>query len=193
MVNLVETVHHLRRVVPISEWTPVLGLAAVVLSLLIWRRLARRLGWRPLPTLLALLWLAGALAVTLSPRDWLANHRSLAECLPSDWAQVGDSMTRVGHNLESLLNVGLLLPLGFALVVAGRRIVWPALLVALLPAAIEITQVVVPGRECSPSDYFANALGGLIGVALGVPVNRWWRARELAQPAVQPTATVSGR
>lgn len=176
MVTLLLGAHHfhLRRIVPVSQWTVLSGVVLLAAVLLSWRRLAAFRGWRPGPTLLALLGLAGALALTLSPRDWLANHRTLHQCLPHDLAAVGDAAARVGGNLESLLNICMLVPLGFGLVLAGRRVAWPALFVVLLPAAIELTQVLVPGRQCSPEDWMANSLGGLLGVVAGAMVNRWW-------------------
>ncbi|HEY1974430.1 MAG TPA: VanZ family protein [Pseudonocardia sp.] len=171
---------HLRWIVPISRWTLLSGTVLFLATVLSWRRLASWLGWRPVPTLIALLGLAGALSLTLSPRDWLANHRSLHQCLPSDWSQLAGSAMRVGTSLESLLNICLLMPLGFGLVVASRRAWWPAVLMVVLPAAIEITQVIVPGRECSAADWIANALGGLIGVTGGLVVHRRMGRAELA-------------
>ncbi|WP_037076561.1 VanZ family protein [Pseudonocardia spinosispora] len=179
MVTIFEAAHHLRRVVPISKWTPIFLLVGLVVALLIWRPLARSLGWRSFPTLIALLSLAGASAMTLSPRGWYGNYKTLEQCLPSTLGDVADSASKVGGSMESLLNVGMLFPLGCALVVASRRAVWPALLVVLLPAAIEISQAtVVPGRQCSTTDFLANALGGLIGIVAGVVIDRMWRARE---------------
>jgi VanZ family protein len=163
---------HLRWIVPISRWTLLSGVVLLVFSLLSWRRVASALGWRRKPTLLTLLALTMALSLTLSPRDWLRNHRSLHQCLPSDWAGFGHSMLHVGTSVESLLNIVLLMPLGYGLVVASRRAVWPSVLMVTLPAAIELLQVIIPGRECSPSDWAANALGGLIGVVAGVLVSR---------------------
>ncbi|MBO0850898.1 MAG: VanZ family protein, partial [Pseudonocardia sp.] len=153
---------------PISQWT--LGFAAlgVGVSLLSWKWLARRTGWRPLPTLVALLALTGALALTVSPRGGRSrNRRTLAECVPVDWAELGHAAARVGGSLESLLNIGLLLPLGLALVLASRKVVWPAAMMVLLPAGIELAQTSINGRLCTPADWIANALGGLIGVAAG--------------------------
>jgi VanZ family protein len=57
----------------------------------------------------------------------------------------------------------------------------------LLPVAIELTQVLIPGRECSVSDWLANSLGGLIGVAVGWLTQRWLRARKAARPGAPPT------
>jgi VanZ family protein len=83
----------------------------------------------------------------------------------------------------------MLMPLGFGLMLATRRVVWPSLLVVLLPVAIELTQVLIPGRECSVSDWLANSLGGLIGVGVGWLTQRWLRAvRPGAPPTPQPDA-----
>jgi VanZ family protein len=174
---------HLRWIIPISRWTVLSGSVLFVVSLLSWRRVASTLGWRRKPTLLTLLALTMALSLTLSPRNWLANHKSLHQCLPSGWADFGDSLLHVGGSLESLLNIILLAPLGYGLVVASRRAVWPAVLMVTMPAAIELLQVIVPGRQCSPSDWAANSLGGLIGVAAGVLVNRRLRRAQLARDA----------
>ena len=187
MLTMFLAAHHLRLrwLVPISRWTLLSGVVLLVLVLLTWRRAAARLRWRRVPTLFALLSLAGALALTLSPRDWLANHRSLHQCLPHSWASLGHSAMHVGNSLESLLNIVMLMPLGYFLVLACRRALWPAALVVALPAAIELTQVIVPGRECSPQDWMANALGGLIAVLAGALVNR--RARRRRASATRST------
>lgn len=178
MVTIFEAAHHLRRVVPISKWTPIFLLVGLVVALLIWRPLARGLRWRSFPTLIALLSLAGASAMTLSPRGWYGNHKSLERCLPGTLGEIANSASKVGGNMESLLNVGMLVPLGIALVVAIRRVGWPTLLVVVLPAVIEISQTIVPGRQCSTADYLANALGGVVGIAVGVVIDRMWLARE---------------
>ena len=186
MVTLLEAAHHLRGILPINRWTPLLGLLGMVLSLFVWRRLAARLHWRPLPTLLTVLSLLAVLTLTLAPKGWWGNHRSLAQCVPSNWADIGAAASHVGGGLESWLNIAMLMPLGFALVMASRRVVWPAAFVVLLPVAIELTQVVVPGRECSVSDWIANASGGLVGVAVGAVWNRRLRARRRARLAARP-------
>ncbi|WP_037067518.1 VanZ family protein [Pseudonocardia acaciae] len=178
MYELVEAAR-LRGTIPITKWTAVFTVLGIGVCLLSWRWLARRTGWRRWPTLGALLSLAAALALTVSPRGGRSrNRRTLAECLPADWADLGRSAGKVGDSVESLLNVGLLVPLGFTLVLACRRVAWPAALMLLLPAAIELAQTSINGRQCTPADWMANALGGLVGVGAGLLVHRWWQARE---------------
>src|SRR5882762_8093245 len=104
MVTLLEAAHHLRGILPINRWTPLLGLLGMVLSLFVWRRLAARLHWRPLPTLLTVLSLLAVLTLTLAPKGWWGNHRSLAQCVPSNWADIGAAASHVGGGLESWLN-----------------------------------------------------------------------------------------
>lgn len=178
LTRALAVVRHLRGTVPVSKWTLVLTALGLGVSLLSWKWLARHAGWRRLPTLWALLALTGALALTLSPRGGRSrNRRTIAECIPADWAELGHAAGKVGDSLESLLNIGLLMPLGFALVLASRRVAWPAMLMLLLPAAIELSQTEINGRLCTPADWMANALGGLIGVAAGFVVHRLWPAR----------------
>lgn len=178
LTRLLEISRHLRGTVPISKWTLLFTALGIGASLLGWRWLARRTGWRPMPTLWALFALTAALGLTVSPRGGRSrNRRTLAECLPVDWAELGHAATKVGGSLESLLNIGLLMPLGFALVLASRRVAWPAALMVLLPAAIELAQTSINGRLCTAADWMANALGGLIGVVAGLVVQRLWPGR----------------
>lgn len=188
MVSILDAAHHLRWLIPVNRWSPVLGLLGLVICVLAWRPVASLTGWRSTPTLLSLLSLVAALTLTLTPKGWKGNHRTLAQCLPSDWAQFGASASHVGVNVESWLNIAMLMPLGFALVLATRRMVWPGLLVVLLPLGIELTQVAIPGRECSVSDWIANALGGLAGVIVGGLTQRWLRARKAARAGIPPDA-----
>lgn len=177
LVTALEAAHHLRRVVPVGRWSPFVALLALIVALLLWRPLARLTRWRSVPTLLALLSLAGVLTLTLTPKSWVGNHRSLAQCLPSAWAELADSASGITSSLEGVLNVALLVPLGFTLALACRRVVWPALLTLALPAAIELIQVVIPGRECSVADWLANAGGGVVAVLAGGLVNGALRLR----------------
>jgi len=110
--------------------------------------------------------------------------------MPSDWAQFGGSASHVGVNVESWLNIAMLMPAGLR---AGAG--HPADGVArpaggaVLPVGIELTQVAIPGRECSVSDWIANALGGLAGVIVGGLTQRWLRARKAARAGTPPAGT----
>lgn len=70
---------------------------------------------------------------------------------------------------EPLANVVLLVPVGVLLAVALRRLLVAALVGVLLPVALEAIQLAVPalGRSCALDDWTANAVGALLGVALG--------------------------
>lgn len=190
MSHLFEAAHQLRWLVPISRWTPLVALVGVTVALFCWRPLAARARWHPLPTLGALLATAAVVALTLSPRGWYGNHRSLAECVPTEWWQLANSAAGVGGSAESVLNIILFVPLGYCLVMASRRVIWPAALMVLMPIAIELLQVVVPGRQCSPRDWLANALGGLIGITAAALTRHFLRrrARRARDRAGQPQA-----
>jgi VanZ family protein len=181
MGAIVEAGYHLRWLVPVNHWSPLLGLLGIVICVLLWRPLVALTHWRSQPTLLALVSGVAALTLTLAPKGWYGNHRTLAQCVPADWAEFGERVSQVGSGVESWLNIAMLVPLGFGLMMATRRVVWPSLFVVLLPVAIELTQIVIPGRECSVSDWVANALGGLAGVALGWLTQTWLRARKAAR------------
>jgi len=171
---------------PINKWALVVGVLAAVLALLVWRPLVARTGWRRWPTLTMLLALCMAGALTLPPNG--GRIRPLSACIPTDLDDVTRAVGRVGGGLENLLNVAMLMPLGLAAVLATRRVLGPALLVLILPAAIEMTQTLVPGRQCSPADYLANAVGGLLAVAAGALLQRWpaIRARLDGPPVAAP-------
>jgi len=188
LVTALEAAHHLRRVIPLGRWSPLIALLALIVALLLWHPLARLTRWRSVPTLLALLSLAGVLTLTLTPKSWVGNHRSLAQCLPSGWAGLADSASGITSSLEGMLNIALLAPLGFTLALACRRLAWPALLMLALPAAIELIQVAVPGRECSAADWVANAGGGVVAVLAGGLVNAALRLRRRARGGRRPSA-----
>lgn len=163
--------------IPINRWSLLVGVLGAVIVVLVSNPLARRFGWRPVPTMAALLGLAMVVSVTL-PKD---GHRvgSVAACLPKDPGDAVSAFGRLGGSLENLLNVAMLMPFAAAAVLATRRVLPIALLVLVLPAVIELIQTQVPGRQCSPSDYLANVLGALIAVAVGAllqshPVLRAW-------------------
>ncbi len=57
-----------------------------------------------------------------------------------------------------------------------RQGLFLALLMAVLGAGVEMAQLYIPGRDCSPADIFTNN----IGVMLGVGVGGLWRWKQKA-------------
>lgn len=158
--------------VPLTGWTWLVLLAGLTAVTAVWWPLRRR----PARPRLALL--AAGLAVTVLALTLTPGHRpqiGLGACL----AEIPDADTlgRVAHGMQGIWNVLLLMPLTASVVLAARarRAVTVATLAlaVLLPGAIELVQTLLPGRECNPTDYLDNLLGGLSGLALGL----WWNAQ----------------
>ena len=76
---------------------------------------------------------------------------------------------------DCILNVGLFLPLGAALRIAGWRPMRVVAVGSLLSVGVEAAQFFIPGRDSSLSDVVFNTLGTAIGVALAHSVSTWWR------------------
>lgn len=76
---------------------------------------------------------------------------------------------------DDLLNVALFAPLGIALALSGRTVQRAVLWGVLLSTAVELLQLVVPGRDTSLSDVLTNGLGTGLG-ALAVQTSDWWLA-----------------
>ena len=147
--------------VPLSAWTAVVAVLGTAGALLIHQRLARWARLRRLPTLVALIALSCVLALTVTPGT-VTDQDHWTGCLPT-----GESTLHLlGHDTENVLNWLLMVPFAAAMVVASGRVLLPAGLTAVIPAVIELAQLVVPGRLCSTPDYLANVLGGLVAVAI---------------------------
>ena len=88
--------------------------------------------------------------------------------------------------VDVILNIGLFVPLGFALFRVGFRPVWSLLIGLALSGAVELLQAtVVTGRDSSLSDLVTNALGAGLGALLARAFPRLMRpdrdaARRLA-------------
>jgi len=166
--------------VPVSVWTLVALVGGAVVSLLVWRRLARWLRWRAAPTLAALLSLTAVLALTLTPVPG-ERRMGLGACIPYDWNDLLYNVLHTGGGVfADLLNLFLLLPLALCLVLATRRML-PALAVGvLLPLAIELVQTQLPGRGCTVADWLANSVGATIGAVVG------WAVLRRLQPVREP-------
>jgi VanZ family protein len=92
---------------------------------------------------------------------------------PGAEALVGPRIFVFGSLADVLRNVAMYLPLGAALALRGARgrLAWLGGLA--LATAIEIGQLWIPGRTCSPDDALANALGAGIGHWLVRSAPRW--------------------
>ena len=92
--------------------------------------------------------------------------------------------------LEVTANVLMFVPLGL-LLASSRRMARPWLAVAAgltFSAAIETTQILLPGRFPTVQDVVANTAGAAIGAALVVG-HRAWRARRTGRPPSPDRAT----
>ncbi len=94
---------------------------------------------------LALLYMAGIF--------WLSSQPGPAVGLPHPWDKLAHAAEYAG--------------LGFLLARATGAPAPAWLLAALYGAGDEFHQAFVPGREASPLDWLADALGALLGAALG--------------------------
>lgn len=166
-------------VTPLSPLTGLYALLGVIVSLVVWRPLVRMTGWASVPTLLALLALAAVLALTLAPAP--ADLATDSSGCYLGGRHLRSRLLQIRTDPESLLNLVLFVPLGLFAVMAVRRFWGPTLLVLVLPAVIELTQLRIPGRECSGIDYLTNAAGGLTGVLLGAVV--LWLIRRRGVPS----------
>jgi hypothetical protein len=96
---------------------------------------------------------------------------------------------------DVVLNVLLFLPLGMSLGVIGTRPLLATGIGALASAAIEITQLWIPGRQSSIHDVVTNTLGTLLGaviVAGWADRKRWWRIAGPAFAAMILLACLAG-
>src|SRR5262245_3225591 len=118
------------------------------------------------PHRLVVLWICVILVAGLVPLEpYEAVHRPFC-ILCSD-----------GALADGVLNIGLFLPLGAALCVAGWRPKRVLALGVLLSSGVEIAQSVIPGRTSSLSGIMFNTLGTTIGIALVWLASRWWPPR----------------
>jgi len=79
--------------------------------------------------------------------------------------------------VETTANVAMFVPLGVLLPIALQRedrraLILTVLAGGLLSAAIELSQMLIPGRVSDMKDIVTNTLGALVGVLLVVVVRR---------------------
>lgn len=122
------------------------------------RKLVFRMPLRRVPLVLV----AGSLALIA----WLTLRPAASPGLTAWCLQCGEFWLR-----DWILNIGLFVPLGAALALAGVRTSRVALLATALSLGIEVLQwTVIPGRSPSTGDVLMNGLGGLTGAAV---VSSW--------------------
>lgn len=159
--------------VPVSVWTLVAVAAGLVVSLLVWRPLARWRHWQPGATLAALLLFTITVALTLTP-EGDRPAMGLDACIPYDWNDFLFNVLHTGGGIVgNVLNVLMLLPLTTSLVLASRRMLPVVAVAVLLSPVIELVQSQLPGRSCTINDIVTNDTGALLGIAVGWGVQRW--------------------
>jgi VanZ family protein len=113
----------------------------------------RTLHWTPVAGILVLI-----LVVTLArPEQPASDERMIDWCFAcgSQWG------------IDFALNIALFIPLGVALRLARVRPMRAMMIAVGTTLAIELTQLLIPGRVTSTGDVIANAVGGLAGYAIG--------------------------
>jgi glycopeptide antibiotics resistance protein len=107
--------------------------------------------------------LAAIFAITLVPAHG-ANDRQLVPLIRIVRGLTPPVDPGVATNVVG--NIFLFLPLGAALCLLGLRRRAIALTAFCLSAAIEITQLFIPGRTTSTDDVLCNTLGAVVGFLL---------------------------
>jgi hypothetical protein len=102
------------------------------------------------------------LAATLVPTR-AGQLRPFSFCLACDFRWLADAV----------LNLGLFLPFGMAAAWHAKSFWKVAVAGALLSTAIELLQLVVPGRDPELRDILSNALGAVLGAALVYRPRAW--------------------
>ena len=143
---------------------------------------ARRLGCSLLVAFLLVISLGMIVSATLTPLygAMTAGISSTGTCDTSrpGWAPLSTYL----HVNETSMNVLLFVPLGVTLgMIPGRR---GLILVAgalVLPAAVELTQMLLPilGRSCQTRDIVDNTTGLVIGLLIGWLAAAAMRSRRL--------------
>ncbi|GGP81407.1 VanZ family protein [Saccharothrix coeruleofusca] len=135
------------------------------------RLAARRTGWRPVPSVLAGIWLGVVLGATFSRTlpDWAGRDQF---CQLNGFA--------VNGGIE-LLNGLLFVPLVFCAVLATRRPLAVLGSAIALSAAIEIVQPLTRRGLCETQDFLNNSAGAVVAAALAAGVLAAYRHRTAAR------------
>lgn len=88
-----------------------------------------------------------------------------------------------------MLNLFPLVPFGFLLTLALRRVGPAALWVGALPAAVELVQSLSGLGTCQGLDWVRNVLGGLVAVGCGWVLLRLFGGRSQNRCSSRPVST----
>ena len=124
----------------------------------------------PLLSLVTLAYLGFVAWLTLTPGDVAPTSSDLVERALNRLQSYDELAWLTDDRAELLANVALFVPVGlFLLLLVGTRFWWVAAgLAFVLTSAIETAQRSIPGRVPDERDIFANTVGALIGIAVGV-------------------------
>lgn len=136
--------------------------------------LGRKLGWRPVATILTLLWLTVVLALTLpistggtfdseAVRD---GAGFLVELPGRDNLAFWEYTVGTAYGIA---NIALFVPFGLFLALASRRLLFPIVAGIALTVGVETIQAMF-GRVAESDDVINNSLGTLIGVGLAAVI-----------------------
>src|SRR5579862_8892555 len=141
-----------------------LALTAGALGIAVVARIRGRVAGSPLPLRIALCASLGAIfAVTLVPTHG-PNELQLMPLIRIVRGLTPPVQPSVVTNAVG--NIILFLPLGASLCLLGVRRRTIVLTAFCLSAAIEITQLFIPGRTTSSDDVLCNTLGAVVGLLL---------------------------
>ena len=159
-------------------------IATVVIGFALAGPISARLNWSKPGTMFALWGLGGALSVTfvnrLGRKDLVWEPEVIGQCL--------GGITRDWTGSEALLNVLLLVPLGFGIAWASRSFLLGTTVVVATAIWIELLQGVTGLGGCERGDIVRNVAGGLVGVLIGWVVAKATGDRGHARPNM-PTST----
>ena len=143
----------------------------------------------PLLSLVTLAYLGFVAWLTLTPGDLAPTSSDLVQRVLDRMQRYDELAWLTDDRAELLANVALFVPVGlFLLLLVGTRFWWVAAgLAFVLTSAIETAQRSIPGRVPDERDIFANTVGALIGIAVGVVLTlpatlRHRRARSASVP-----------
>jgi VanZ family protein len=124
----------------------------------------------PLLSLVTLAYLGFVAWLTLTPGDVAPTSSALVERVLNRLQRYDELAWLTDDRAEQLANVALFVPVGlFLLLLVGTRFWWVAAGLAFaMTSAIETAQRSIPGRVPDERDIFANTVGALLGIAVGV-------------------------